>query len=68
MTGSSRLRLLGRSSDGRTNRWELTPACGCPAQELPTTMLRTGNAECRRCGARYFIDYNNRIVARLSDE
>ena len=67
MMGASRLRYLGRSTDGRTNRWELSPACGCPPQALPTTMLRTGFAECRRCGARYFIDYNHQIVARVDD-
>jgi peptide subunit release factor 1 (eRF1) len=54
------VRLLGLSSDHRTNRWEITcPKCG-NAFSPQTTRLSTQWMECpkRKCGAEMEADYN----------
>lgn len=56
--------LLGRSSDGRTNRWGVTcPACQRNF-EPQTTMFKTQSLECRnaRCCARMVAHYNDDFV------
>jgi DNA-directed RNA polymerase subunit RPC12/RpoP len=54
------LRIIGPSSDRRTNRWEITCLkCGKPFVPA-TTMFSKDLVECPRqsCGAQMLADYN----------
>jgi hypothetical protein len=51
-------RYLGPSSDGRTNKWELTCQCG-KVFVPPTTMLARREEQCPKCGRVRVIDYNS---------
>lgn len=52
-------RLLGASSDGRTNSWELTcPVCSKPWKPQ-TTMLSMVRETCPKCSYCAVVDYNS---------
>lgn len=56
--------LLGRSSDGRTNRWRVTcPRCG-KSFEPTTTMFKSQSLVCPngRCNALMIAHYDDDIV------
>lgn len=50
-------RYLGRSSDGRTNRWRLTLPCG-HEKNPGTTMLSWQHVSCDQCQKEYLVDYS----------
>lgn len=50
-------RLLGPSSDLRTNRWELTCPCG-KTWKPTTTRLARRHEQCPRCKHEEEVDYN----------
>lgn len=61
MTTPTTPRVLGFSSDNRTQKWRVVcPACGHEFTP-PTTMLSTQTFDCarKRCGARLLARYND---------
>lgn len=53
-----KMRRLGLSTDGRTNRWEITPSCGHKPFSPPTTMFSTQHVECPKCQVSALADFN----------
>lgn len=53
---------LGLSSDGRTNRWRITPPCGHKPFEPMTTMFADQHVQCPVCDLGAHINYNERKV------
>jgi phage terminase large subunit GpA-like protein len=63
MSGS-KLKYLGESRDGRTNRWRIEcPKCGNQF-EPQTTRLAWQNLTCpgRKCNAEIYVNYNEESV------
>ena len=64
---SWRLQHIGLSSDGRTNKWRVTPGCGHKPFVPPTTMLDVSHVKCPRCGAEAVAHYNAQTITPIED-
>lgn len=59
-----RIRYIGESYDGRTNRWSLT--CNCNYTWEPrTTMFSCERIQCPSCGDHYFVNYNEQKAKKV---
>ena len=60
-----KLKYLGLSKDGRTNRWTIT--CDCGAEMHPqTTICAKQQVVCEKCGAVILADYNAQTLLRIN--
>lgn len=61
----SSLRVIGLSSDGRTNVWRFTPSCGHPPFSPPTSMFSRQILTCQHCLKEYNVDYNSLKISEV---
>ena len=59
------LKLLGLSSDYRTNKWQFNCTCGY-SETLPTTRFSTETIACGHCGKEWFVNYNTLDIQKVN--